>query len=132
MQTLRRRIDQVKGLVDAANREDVQVTAEVIGDRPAGKISSEHPLVELAIRCIEAQGFLPSLGIGSTDANIPLSQGIPAICLGVSTGGNAHTLNEYINLAPVEKGLDQLVALVQGVYQELAQNKQFQSSASLD
>ena len=132
VQTLHRLIDQVKGLVDAANREDVQVSVEVIGDRPAGKISSEHPLVELAIRCIEAQGFLPSLGIGSTDANIPLSRGIPAICLGVSTGGNAHTLNEYINLAPVEKGLDQLVALVQGVYQELAQNKQFQSSASLD
>lgn len=130
--TLHRLIDQVKGLVDAANREDVQVTAEVIGDRPAGKISSKHPLVELAKRCIEAQGFLPNLGIGSTDANIPLSQGIPAICLGLSTGGNAHTLNEYINLAPVEKGLDQLVTLVQGVYQELTQNKQFQSSASLD
>jgi tripeptide aminopeptidase len=130
--TLQRLIAQVKGLVDAANREDVQVTAEVIGDRPAGKISSDHPLVELAKHCLEMQGFLPNLGIGSTDANIPLSQGIPAICLGVSTGGNAHTINEYINLDPVEKGLDQLVAVVQGAYQELPQNKQFQSNASLD
>jgi tripeptide aminopeptidase len=132
VRTLHKLIDQVKALVAAANREGVQVTAEVIGDRPAGKISPEHALVQLARRCLEAQGFLPNLGIGSTDANIPLSRGIPAICLGISMGGNAHTVNEYINLAPVEKGLDQLVAVVQGAYQDLSQNTQFQSSASLD
>lgn len=120
VRTLQRLIDQVNTLVENSNREGVQVTAEVIGDRPAGKLSDEHPLIQLAKRCIQEQGLLPNLGIGSTDANIPLSKGIPAICLGVSTGGNAHTVNEYINLGSLEKGLGQLVAIVQGAYQELA------------
>jgi len=118
--SLEKLVDQVITLVEAANREDVQVTADVIGDRPAGKLPADHPLVQLAKRCLQAQGFLPNLGIGSTDANIPLSRGIPAICLGVSTGGNAHTVNEYINLEPIGKGLDQLIAVVQGAYQELS------------
>jgi acetylornithine deacetylase/succinyl-diaminopimelate desuccinylase-like protein len=60
------------------NREGVEVTVEVIGRRPAGEIPADHPLVLLAAASLRAQGLEPKLSIGSTDANFPLSQGLPA------------------------------------------------------
>jgi acetylornithine deacetylase/succinyl-diaminopimelate desuccinylase-like protein len=56
-----------------------------------------------------------ALTIGSTDANIPLSMGIPAVVMGISTGGGAHTLHEYVDTDPVEKGMDALVRFVESV-----------------
>jgi acetylornithine deacetylase/succinyl-diaminopimelate desuccinylase-like protein len=110
---------QVEALAEAAGKPGVAVRLEVIGRRPAGKIPAAHPLVGLAKRSLEAQGIRPSLGIGSTDANAPLSRGYPAVCVGVSTGGGAHTREEYIHPAPVAQGLAQLVALVEGIFQEI-------------
>jgi tripeptide aminopeptidase len=112
-------VHQVETLVGAANRADVAVTLEMIGRRPAGKLPSTHPLVRLAKRCLVSQGLQPNLTIGSTDANIPLSRSLPAICVGLSTGYGAHTANEYINVGPLFQGLAQLVAVVEGTFQEL-------------
>jgi acetylornithine deacetylase/succinyl-diaminopimelate desuccinylase-like protein len=112
-------VERVEELVESACQGDVRVTAEIIGRRPAGKISANHPLVRVARRALESVGLQPNLGIGSTDANIPLSRGLPAVCLGLSTGGGAHTLNEYINTRPVSQGLDQLVAVIEGVFREI-------------
>lgn len=109
-------VEGVESLAREANREDVKVSMEVIGDRPMGKIPAGHPLVQLARRCLEAQGVKPNLTIGSTDANLPLSRGLPAVCLGLSTGGRAHTLQEYIHTAPLQKGLACLVELVEGAF----------------
>jgi acetylornithine deacetylase/succinyl-diaminopimelate desuccinylase-like protein len=97
----------------------VEVTLELIGRRPAGKLSSSHPLVRLGKRCLRAQGIEPNLTIGSTDANVPLSRGLPAVCIGLSTGYGAHTVNEYIHVGPLFQGLAQMVALVEGIFQEL-------------
>jgi tripeptide aminopeptidase len=109
-------VSQVETLAKAANRPDVQVGIEPIGQRPAGKISASHPLVRLAVRSLVEQGLHHSLTIGSTDANIPLSQGLPAICLGLSTGGGAHTVNEYVNIAPLRQGMQQLLGVVEEVF----------------
>ena len=113
-------VSQVETLVHAANRPDVQAVVECIGQRPAGKISAAHPLVRLAERCLIEQGLRPSLTIGSTDANIPLSLGLPALCLGLSTGGGAHTLNEYVNISPLHQGMEQLLGIVEGAFTKLA------------
>jgi di/tripeptidase len=108
---------QVGVLVQAAVRPDVQVNWEIIGDRPQGSLSVDHPLVQLAQRALQAQGIQPALSIGSTDANIPLSRGLPAICLGISHGSGAHTIGEYILTSPVGQGLSQLVSVVEGAFQ---------------
>jgi hypothetical protein len=79
-----------------------------------------HPLVRLAVRCLEAQGIQASLNVGSTDANIPLSLGFPAVCLGLSTGCGAHTVEETIHTAPLAQGLSQLAALVEQAWLALA------------
>ncbi len=106
-------VHQVEGLFRSADHAGVNVTAEVIGQRPAGEISAEHPLVKLAVNCLTEQGLNGSLTAGSTDANIPLSTGIPAVVMGITTGGGAHTTHEYIDLDPVQKGLDSVVRFVE-------------------
>ncbi len=106
---------QEANTLKSTNQPEVRFEAEVIGARPAGEISADHPLIHLARECIREQGLEPSLTSGSTDANIPLSKGYPALVLGVTTGGGAHTVNEFIDIEPVEKGLGQLISFVKGV-----------------
>lgn len=113
---------QVEALVSNIQLEDVQVKIEVTGERPAGKISHRHPLVRMAVRTLKQQGQSPCLNAGSTDANLPLSLGLPAICLGLTTGKGAHTHEEQIHIDPVSKGLEQLVSLVEAVFKEYARN----------
>jgi tripeptide aminopeptidase len=80
------------------------VTADkkVIGDRPAGSTSASSELVRVAQAAVSAHGLAPELQISSTDANMPMSLGIPGITIGSGgSGGRAHALDEWID---VEKG----------------------------
>lgn len=110
--TLSKLIAQVEEIIINASREGVKVMAEVIGDRPAGEISAEHEFVKLAVQCLQEQNLEATLTTGSTDANIPLSQNIPAVVMGITTGGGAHTLEEYIDLEGLEKGMASVVRFV--------------------
>lgn len=103
---------QVLALVQSAERPEVKLEWELIGRRPAGEISNEHALIRLAVESLEQQGIAANLNIGSTDANIPLSRGFPAVCLGLTMGGRAHTVDEYIWVAPLAQGLAQISRLV--------------------
>jgi len=91
----------------------VSVASTVIGDRPGGAIADDHPLVQAAIRSLQAVRVKPQLSmrISSTDANIPLSRGIPAVCIGVTEGGNAHRTDEWIATPPIAEGQRHLLAL---------------------
>jgi acetylornithine deacetylase/succinyl-diaminopimelate desuccinylase-like protein len=109
-------ISTVEKLIQNANRDGVRVDAQVIGHRPAGEISPYHPLVKLGEECLRELGINPVLTSGSTDANVPLSKGIPAIVLGVSTGASAHTVHEYIHAGPVGLGVEQLARFVERVW----------------
>ncbi|MFN2153406.1 MAG: M20/M25/M40 family metallo-hydrolase, partial [Anaerolineales bacterium] len=100
---------EVEALVAAADRPSVKFEAEIIGQRPAGSIPENHPLVKLAVQTLEAQGMRAHLNIGSTDANIPLSQGLPAICIGLTHGRGAHTTGEFIYTDPLQKGVEQVL-----------------------
>lgn len=102
---------QVEQIVRAADKPGVSADLEVIGQRPSGAIPAAHPLVTLAQDCLRSAGVEPRLNIGSTDANLPLSRGLPAVTIGLTTGGKAHTVHEFINLAPLERGMEQLVRL---------------------
>lgn len=89
-----------------------------IGDRPAGRTDPDQELVQLAHAAISAHGFQPSFEHSSTDANIPMSLGIPAIKIGSGgTGGRGHSLEEWIDVAPepslrgMAAGLATLLAL---------------------
>ncbi len=109
-------IDQVEATIRSTRRDGVEVNLEVVGQRPAGEIPADHPLVQTAGACLSELGVTPTLTSGSTDANIPLSLGYPAIVLGVTTGGGAHTVREYIDLPPLETGMEQLVRFVERAF----------------
>ena len=79
------------------------VATEIVktGDRPAGHTDETGDLAQLAHAAIDAHGFHPSFETSSTDANIPMSLGIPAIKIGSGgSGGRAHSLEEWIDVAP--------------------------------
>lgn len=95
------------------------MSAQVIGRRPAGEIPINHPLVQIAIEVLDELGVPPRLNIGSTDANVPLSRGLPSICLGLTSGSGAHTQAEAIQVAPLATGLDQLVKVVERIFQKM-------------
>lgn len=108
-------VHQVEEITFSASRPGVNVRMEMIGRRPGGEISSNHPLIFAAQMCLEEQGIKPRLNIGSTDGNLPLSLGYPAVTIGLSSGGSAHTVHEYILTEPIKKGLEQLISLVQKI-----------------
>jgi acetylornithine deacetylase/succinyl-diaminopimelate desuccinylase-like protein len=94
-------------------RRGVTTKVRTIGDRPPGEIPTDHALVRAAQAALARAGWTgkPDLRISSTDANIPLSRGIPAICVGVTEGGNAHRLEEWIHTAPLTQGMAHLLLL---------------------
>ncbi len=116
MEALSNLVQQVEEKIRSANQEGVTVEMDIIGERPAGEIAVDHPLVRLADDCLSAQGLKATFTSGSTDANVPLSMGYPALVLGITTGGGAHTVHEYIDTKPVDKGMEQLESFVSRVW----------------
>lgn len=67
-----------------------------IGDRPSGELSEELPIIQRAMACTAFMGKRPQLTRGSTNSNIPISMGIPAVTIGRGgIGRNAHSLHEW-------------------------------------
>lgn len=99
---------QVDRLIEEAGRREITVRREVLGERPAGLVALDSRVVDVATSVLSGLGLDPVCDASSTDANIPISRGIPAICLGLTSGGNVHREDEFIDLAPVSTGLAQL------------------------
>ncbi len=80
----------------AASGRSLHSDLQLIGHRPSGELSRHSPLVKLAVEASQAVGLKPFLNCASTDANIPISLGIPAITIGAGgKGGDAHRLSEW-------------------------------------
>jgi tripeptide aminopeptidase len=87
----------------------IEVDVKLIGDRPFGQVPMSSPIVQAAGSVIQAFGLTPTYGMSSTDSNIPMSMGIPAITLeSGGTGGRNHTLEEWIDVekTPSVRGID--------------------------
>jgi tripeptide aminopeptidase len=102
---------QVREMVAREHEPEMEITVEVVGDRPSGAIPVTHPLVELSRIVLQTLGTQAIFETGSTDANVPLAAGLPTITIGITSGGNAHRLDEYIDTASIGDGLWQLVLL---------------------
>lgn len=95
---------RVREAVSRAARRDgappaagaVAVEFRVVGDRPGGGLPEHHPLVHGVAEVARALGIAPRCVASSTDANVPLSRGIPAVALGCVRGRGAHTLAESL------------------------------------
>jgi hypothetical protein len=74
----------------------LELVMDKIGDRPSGEVADDHPFVQRAIAATTLTGGTPTLGRSSTDSNVPIALGVPAITIGGGgAGGAAHSLGEY-------------------------------------
>jgi acetylornithine deacetylase/succinyl-diaminopimelate desuccinylase-like protein len=108
-------VTQVEGLVAQVRREpEVAVEMQMIGDRPAGEIPRNSWLVSLAEAALREVGASERIEYttGSTDANVPLSKGIPGVCIGLAQSANAHRVDEYMDVTDLPAGMSQLLLLV--------------------
>lgn len=80
-------------------KDEVTLELDKIGERPSGELSKDLPLIQRAMAATLLFGEKPELTIGSTNASIPVSKNIPAICIGRGgESGGAHSLHEwYLN-----------------------------------
>src|SRR5690606_8480070 len=91
----------VEGENAARSVKEGPITADIkmIGDRPAGETAATQPIVQNAEAIIRANGLEPKSSFSSTDSNLPMSLGIPAVTIGSGgEGGRAHALDEWIDV----------------------------------
>jgi acetylornithine deacetylase/succinyl-diaminopimelate desuccinylase-like protein len=112
----------VEDAVDQANsaandptprhRGTLTFAVKKIGDRPAAQLAADSPILE-SLRAVDRHlGIQTDLRLGSTDANIPIALGIPAISVGAGgDGGGAHTLSEWFSDKHREIGLRRILLL---------------------
>ncbi len=108
-----RALDELTARVHAILRrheaEGVRISVREVGYRPAGSLDAGHHVVETCAAVLQRLGVHPQCAPASSDANIPLSRGIPAVTLGVTRGGGAHTRGEWIDATPLARGIQQLI-----------------------
>jgi tripeptide aminopeptidase len=97
---------------EGASRGPLSFTIAKIGDRPAANLPEDSPLLA-SLRAVDRHlGLRTDIRLGSTDANIPLALGIPAIAIGAGgEGGAAHTLAEWYSARDRETGLRRVLLL---------------------
>jgi tripeptide aminopeptidase len=78
----------------------IDADPRVIGERPCGETSLEAPILKTAAAVVQSFGLKPSYSISSTDSNIPMSMGIPALTIGRGgPGGRSHSPDEWTDVA---------------------------------
>jgi acetylornithine deacetylase/succinyl-diaminopimelate desuccinylase-like protein len=94
-----------------------------IGDRPAAHLPGDSPLLD-ALRAVDRHlGLRTDLRLGSTDANIPLSLGVPALSMGAGgDGGGAHTSAEWYSAKDREVGLRRVLLLTMAMLEWAAES----------
>ena len=119
----RRAMKEATDEENAARRAGVaelKLKLDLIGERPTGETPSDSPLVELAIEATKMLGFKPRLDQASTDSNLPISLGIPAITIGAGgASGNSHTLDEWYEPHDRDKGLKRGLLVVLGMARKM-------------
>ncbi len=112
LRTLEKLEKQILDICEKYRTDTLQIDIEVVGDRPSGFISPDHPLVQLALQSLVEIGLSGILERGSTDANVFLAANVPTVVTGITYGGNAHRLDEFVDISLLENGMWQLVLLL--------------------
>jgi acetylornithine deacetylase/succinyl-diaminopimelate desuccinylase-like protein len=99
-----------------ASGNKLQAELTMIGNRPSGETPRESPLVRLAIEASRAMGVTPVLNRASTDSNIPISLGIPAVTIGAGgVSGDSHRLSEWYDPVGRQVGYKRALLLAVGM-----------------
>ncbi len=105
------------GIVESHRAKGADIQVERIGDRPCtGNVepAAQAALLARAGKAIKlATGEDMQLRSGSTDANVALAAGVPAICVGVCRGGRCHSREEWLDISSLEAGCRLAMALLE-------------------
>jgi len=102
-----------RSVTASAAASGVNLQIELLGERPMGVTPPQSDLVQAALDVTRALGVEPQLDLGSTDANLPMSVGVPAIALGAGgTCANIHTPEEWFDPTDRYRGLQRLLGVV--------------------
>jgi len=94
------------------NRGPVSVSAELVGLRPAGQTPEKSAIVQTALAVSRAMNINETLREGSTDSNVPMNMGIPAITIGGGgSGSGAHALEESFDTHDSWRGTQRAILL---------------------
>lgn len=102
-----------RSVVGSAAAAGLAFQMDSMGERPLGITPPQSELVQAAVEVTRALGVEPQLDVGSTDANLPMSFGLPAIALGAGGAcANIHTPEEWFDPAERYRGLQRLLGVV--------------------
>ncbi|MFQ5942032.1 MAG: M20/M25/M40 family metallo-hydrolase [Anaerolineales bacterium] len=105
---------RLRTLIEGIQAEGAAIELALVGSRPGGDLAADHPLVLAALESLMQAGEREAyLEFGSTDASVPLNRGIPAVCVGITKGGEAHTTREYIEIKPMRTGYLSILNLIE-------------------
>lgn len=108
--------EEFQKVIGKAQENGLDITYKEIGNRPCGAGGDpkrQRLLTEKAVRAVQnAAGITPEAHSGSTDCNIPLSLGIPAVCVGCYRGSGAHTRGEFIETDSVKIGVQIVLGMI--------------------
>ena len=110
--------EAVKDENERWNKGKVTVAIDLVGYRPVGQTPPDSPIVIAAQASTRAAGLFPTLAAASTDSNVPMKLGVPAITVsGGGLGKDAHALTESFDSKDSWKGVQCLVLLVTALAQ---------------
>jgi len=101
--------EKFNAVIEAYRQKGIEVNVTVVGERPCSAQVDEEVQGQMEERVIAAIsryfGWKPTASKASTDCNIPLAEGIPAVCTGCILGSGAHTREEYVEIDSLLPGL---------------------------
>ncbi|HVF50912.1 MAG TPA: M20/M25/M40 family metallo-hydrolase [Pyrinomonadaceae bacterium] len=98
-----------------AGTPPLELDVKLIGDRPSGETPRDSALVRLAEEATRAFGYRPRFDCSSTDSNIAIAKGLPAVTLGAGgASGNSHTLDEWFDPRGRDLGLKRALLVILG------------------
>ena len=95
----------------------VQIEPQLVGDRPSGSQADTAWMVDTIRQVHESIGIQTHVNAASTNANVPLSQGTPAVVIGTYTGKGTHRVEEWIDEGSLILGMKQLTLAVLALQQ---------------
>ncbi len=106
-------------IFEQAQNADTKVTVKVVGERPCAKDVDETKVEYMASLCKkiveQVTGQEVQICSASTDCNIPLSLGVPAVCVGAYNGGGAHTREEWVEKATLPLSMEIVIRVIDGL-----------------
>lgn len=116
MESLQRMQEHLDDVLDHYRQRGIRVKVTLVGDRPSsGKIDAdkqEELMKRASVATAKYYGKEVTYESGSTDCNVPLSVGIPAVCVGCYCGGGSHTREEYVEIDSLLPGLKVALDLI--------------------